>query len=99
MGKGLWAWDAGAQCGGSSGLAGGLAGVVRRGAPAALFVPLQRGPPSPPVGVLRGGAAGAAAAPAAALSRAVGEVRGTGAREPACWVGEGGSRATPPSRT
>lgn len=38
-----------------------------------------------------GGADGAAAAPAAALSRAVwGEVRGTGAREPACWVGEGG---------
>lgn len=44
----------------------------------------------PPVGVLRGGADGAAAAPAAALSPAVGEVRGTGAREPACWVGEGG---------
>lgn len=39
---------------------------------------------------LRGEADRAAAARAAALSRAVGEVRGTGAREPACWVGEGG---------
>lgn len=43
--------------------------------------------PPPGWGVLRGGADGAAAA---ALSRVVGEVRGTGAREPACWVGEGG---------
>lgn len=47
---------------------------------------------SSPRGGLRGGADGAAATPAAALSRAVGEVRGTGAREPACWVGEGVSR-------
>lgn len=58
VGKGLWAWDGGAQCGGSSGLAGGLASVVRHGAPAALFVPPQRGPPSPRWGCCAAGPMG-----------------------------------------
>lgn len=86
---GLCVCDAGSPRGGSAGSSGEGSRVWcvcpgRLLCPSAAWASL---PPTPGWGALRGGAYGAAAA---ALSRAVGEVRGTGAREPACWVGEGG---------